>query len=77
MLLFFSMDLMAQKEIRISGQVLDAKTKEPMAFVSVFFKNTSVGTDTGLDGKYELTTFYPSDTLEVNYLGYRKDFYSD
>lgn len=74
MLLPFSINLNAQKEIQISGQILDATTREPLPFVSVFFKNTDIGTDTGLDGKYKLKTIYPTDTLGIAYLGYREDF---
>lgn len=72
--LLFSIELIAQNGIHISGQVLDANTKEPLPFVSVYFKNTKIGTDTGLDGRYDLTVFPPSDTLETSYLGYRNDF---
>ena len=74
-LFLFSFLLMAsaafgQKKITVKGTVVDARTNEPLPFVSIFFKGTSIGTDTDLDGKYELTTEWGTETLGASYLGY-------
>ena len=58
------------KLTRIKGMVIDKDTKEPLPFVNLAFKGTSVGTTTDFDGKYELETAWGSDVLEVSYLGY-------
>ena len=61
--------LFAQKTI-VSGSVIDAKTKEPMPFVNVIFKNTKSGTTTDIDGNYRIETYYASDSLTVSFIGY-------
>lgn len=63
-------DISAQKLTTIKGKVLDAKTKEPLAFVDVVLKGTYVGVSTDLDGQYLIQTKNPSDTIQVAYLGY-------
>lgn len=62
----------SQSVTRVYGTVVDAETGEPLPFVDVGFKNTSVGTTTDLDGKYEIETRFPSDSLFANYLGYKQ-----
>lgn len=70
-LLFLSIpEFLAQEVTKVSGSVLDKNTKEPLAFVNVSFLGTAVGTSTDLDGKFNLETRFPSDTLLIEYLGY-------
>jgi hypothetical protein len=59
----------AQKTI-VKGQVVDAMTREPVAFATVFFVDTKSGTQTDLDGYYLIETYYSSDSLRVIAVGY-------
>lgn len=68
--LFLNLSLSAQDQTTIRGKVYDAKTKEPLSFVDVGFKNTFVGVSTDLDGQYLIKTKNPSDSLYASFLGY-------
>ena len=70
LLLLFPFMLFAQQKTIITGKVYDATTREPLPFVNLLLKNTSVGTSTDIDGAYSLETYTPSDSLEVSYIGY-------
>ncbi|MDX5423381.1 MAG: DUF5686 and carboxypeptidase regulatory-like domain-containing protein [Hymenobacteraceae bacterium] len=59
-----------QAQTRISGKVTDAETGEALPFVSVYVKNTSIGTSTDLNGAYTLRLPTPQDSLTVSYVGY-------
>ncbi|MBO7623588.1 MAG: carboxypeptidase-like regulatory domain-containing protein, partial [Bacteroidales bacterium] len=56
---------------RVRGAVTDAVTGEPVPFVSVYFKNTTIGISTDLEGRYYIET---ADTaarvLTASILGY-------
>jgi len=67
----FPLVLNAQKVTKVSGTAVDAETREPLAFVNVFFKGTQIGASTDLDGNYVIETRFPTDSLEVSYLGYK------
>ena len=56
---------------KIRGKISDAGTKEPLPFVNIMFKNSTIGTITDLNGEFHLETRYPSDTLIISFLGYR------
>jgi hypothetical protein len=60
------------KKIKLSGKVLNMKTKKPIAFASVFISNESTGTITNNEGLFEL--FIPEsrlkDSLMVTCLGF-------
>ncbi|MCU0347179.1 MAG: carboxypeptidase-like regulatory domain-containing protein, partial [Saprospiraceae bacterium] len=60
----------SQKLTSVSGKVIDKDTKEPLPFVTIGFKGTTVGTTTDLDGVYELDAKIASSQLEVSSLGY-------
>ncbi len=57
---------------KIYGTVTDEKDKSPMIGVSVLAKGTTNGTQTDLDGKYELHLAPGTHTLEFSYVGYSK-----
>ena len=61
----------AQKLTRVRGVVLDSKTKEPLPFVNVTFKNANIGTTTDFDGKYDLQTQWAKPTLLASFVGYK------
>lgn len=58
------------QETRITGKVTDASTGEPIPFVNIYFKNTTIGIISSLDGSFGLTTTKPGDTLYASSVGY-------
>ncbi|MBR1631820.1 MAG: carboxypeptidase-like regulatory domain-containing protein, partial [Paludibacteraceae bacterium] len=65
-----SVTLMAQTT-RVSGTVLDAQSLQPLEFVEVSFRGTTVGITTDSLGRFRLQTSGRADTLQVSYLGYK------
>ena len=61
-----------QAQTRVSGEVVDSKN-EPVPFANVIFGNSSEGTTTNEDGKFSLTSSKDYSTLEVSYVGYKKN----
>ena len=56
----------------IQGQVFDAQTKEPLAFVSVQIEGTSSGTETDDEGQFEFVSLCEQEyDLAFSYLGYK------
>ncbi len=64
---FFAQTGLAQKAI--AGMVYDAKTNEPIPGASIVVKNTTQGTVSDIDGKYQLNVS-PKATLVVSFVGY-------
>jgi hypothetical protein len=62
--------LYAQKTI-VKGRVFDAETKEPLPFVNVVFQDSKIGTSTDVNGNYTIETYYPTDSLQASFLGYK------
>ena len=56
----------------VTGIVYDAKTKDPLPFATIRIANSSTGTISGLDGRFEIGGLAHSHTLEVSCLGYKK-----
>jgi hypothetical protein len=54
----------------VSGKVTDAGTGDPLPFVNVVFKGTTIGATTDFDGFYKITTAAPTDSLVASYVGY-------
>ena len=55
----------------IQGKVLDADTKEPLAFANFTFNgNPRLGTSSDIDGKFSLTSAQTITTLTCTYVGY-------
>lgn len=81
-MLFFSLTLMiitnlnvnAQTKRVISGVIIDAATKEPLAFVSIALKKQLIGSLSNEDGKFDLrlTEEFATDTLVISYMGYKQ-----
>ena len=69
-LLLFFLYGYSQNVTKVEGNVYDKTTKEALPFVNISFKGTAVGTSTDLDGYFDLSTKFPSDTLVIEYLGY-------
>ncbi|MBX2969286.1 MAG: carboxypeptidase-like regulatory domain-containing protein [Cyclobacteriaceae bacterium] len=62
--------VLAQETV-IRGKITDAFSGDPIPFVNVVFKGTSIGTTTDFDGNYVLRTTSPTDSLQASYIGYK------
>jgi hypothetical protein len=62
--------LSAQEITKVMGVVKDARTGEPLPFVNVYFKGTTVGATTDFSGQYSLESRKAIDTLIASYVGY-------
>ena len=54
----------------IKGTVTDAKTGEPLPYVAVVLKNTTIGTYTDYTGKYVIETNINAESILFSFLGY-------
>jgi hypothetical protein len=61
----------AQKTTTIYGSVSDFETLQPLPFVNVVFRNSSVGTLTDSLGNFKLETRRNFDSLVVSLIGYK------
>lgn len=68
--LCFGMPVKAQDITKIMGLVRDAQTGDTLPFVSVYFKNTQIGTTTGFDGRFSLESRKGTDTIVASYIGF-------
>lgn len=57
-------------EFTIKGTVVDGSNGMPIPFAGVYFKGTTVGTTTDMDGRYVLRTRRVSDSLSVKVVGF-------
>jgi len=62
----------AAAQSRLTGKVLDAATGQPVPYASVSVLNTTAGTTSNAEGKFELKAVLPS-RLVVSELGHRRD----
>ena len=58
------------KSNKFSGQVVDAKTGEPIIGVTVKVKGTNIGTVTDIDGRFSIGAAGKSPVLVFSYVGY-------
>jgi hypothetical protein len=66
----FALDAVAQSTV-VSGIVMDAKEKDPMPYVTVLFKGTSIITRSDADGKFKISTTENHAVVQFSYVGYR------
>jgi hypothetical protein len=59
----------AQKT-KIMGKVTDVSTHEPMPFVNVYIRGTTIGTRTDFNGEYSLEFTNNADSLIASFMGY-------
>lgn len=60
----------AQDLTKIMGIVRDAQTGDTLPFVSIYFKNTQIGTTTDFNGRFALESRKATDTLVASYIGF-------
>ncbi|MBI3517832.1 MAG: carboxypeptidase-like regulatory domain-containing protein [Bacteroidetes bacterium] len=71
LLVLFGAEYYAQS-YTITGKVFDSETKEPLPFVPVLIKGTTVGGTTDFDGNYSITTTKLGDSIVATYVSYKK-----
>lgn len=69
--LFFSPNANAQLT-KIMGLVTDATSGEPMPFVNIVFKGTTIGVTSDFDGNFSIETKNAGDSLTASFIGYQK-----
>ncbi len=62
--------LKAQHDFTVSGRVIDAETKEPLAFVNILLTGTKTGVSSDIDGKFTLHSSRPIEMIQLTYVGY-------
>jgi TonB-dependent receptor len=62
---------------KIAGTVMDGEFAEPMAFANILVKDTTTGTNSDFDGKYELELEEGTYTLVFSFVGYDTQEISD
>lgn len=60
----------APQQVKVSGTITDATTKEPLVGVNVVLEGTTVGVMTDINGKFSLSVPSLSGTLAISYIGY-------
>jgi hypothetical protein len=68
---FLFLQTASAQETSISGKVTDALTNEPVPFATVIFKGTTTGTNTDMDGKFNLSSANPTDSIICTLVGYK------
>ena len=67
-LMFLPLSVMAQRVV--TGIVVDANTQQPLIGASLYWKNTTAGATTSVDGTFSIRRVSGFETLVVDYLGY-------
>lgn len=67
--LFFTLSIALHAQLKITGQVLDSDN-EPLPYVNIYFTNTTNGTVTDFDGRFELITTKKRGKIEISFVGY-------
>ena len=62
--------MVQQQSQKLRGQVIDAKTGDPVIGVNILVKGTTNGTITDIDGKYEINAPVGS-LLQISFIGYQ------
>lgn len=74
LMLFTSLSMNAQNG-KINGKVVDANSNEPLPFVNIIVKNSSIGTTSDLDGNFTFTGITPGFViLQASFVGYEMGF---
>ena len=60
----------APQQVKVSGTITDATTKEPLVGVNVVLEGTTVGVMTDLKGRFTLGVPNLNGTLAISYIGY-------
>ncbi|MFN0048553.1 MAG: DUF5686 family protein [Cytophagales bacterium] len=69
--LFTLLALCGLAQFSIKGKVTDAANGEPLPFVIIQFKGTSIGAQTDFEGNYAINASYVRDSITATYVGYK------
>jgi hypothetical protein len=69
----FAFKSVAQNTV-VTGIIMDSKDKDPMPYVTVLFKGTSIVTRTDADGKFKISTTQNYTELQFSYVGYKTSY---
>ncbi len=58
-------------QAQIKGKVIDAKTKEPLSFITVYYEGTSTGATTDDNGLYSIKYIPGQTELTFSSIGYK------
>ncbi len=73
LILFFFASVSTGQPFSISGTVIDAHTKEPVSFASVYFARSGVGKSTDSAGQFSFViNNFNDDTLKVTFIGFEE-----
>jgi hypothetical protein len=61
----------ATAETIVQGKVIDATSGDPIPFVNVVFRGTTIGATTDFDGNYLIRIDQPVDSITASYIGYK------
>ena len=64
------MPFVAMAQRVVTGTVVDANTEQPLIGASLYWKNTTAGATTSVDGSFSIRRVSGFETLVVDYLGY-------
>ena len=64
-------NLLFSQQTKVSGVVKDKETGELLSFVTVRFRDSKIGTLTDTNGYFLLETYYATDSLVFDYVGYK------
>ena len=64
------MPLVAMAQRVVTGTVVDANTEQPLIGAALYWKNTTAGATTSVDGSFSIRRVSGFETLVVDYLGY-------
>lgn len=78
LLLFLALNtnIRAQESYSVSGKVIDADTREALAFVNIQITGTLSGGTTDIDGKFSLASKKPIESIRLTYVGYNQMTYT-
>ncbi len=68
--LFTSSLVFGQESYYLSGKIVDAKTREPLAFVNIVINGSNNGGTTDIDGRFRLRSSKKFQWLQCTYVGY-------
>ena len=72
LLLFFISFTTYAQNYTITGKVFDVDSREPLPFVPVLIKGTTVGGTSDFDGRFIIKTTKLGDSIVASYMGYKK-----
>ncbi|MBC8753312.1 carboxypeptidase-like regulatory domain-containing protein [Kordia sp. YSTF-M3] len=65
----------SQAICQVTGEVIDTKTKNPIAYANIWIQDTKSGTTTNEDGTFIFEKAKIGDTLKVSCVGYEEEYF--